>query len=90
VTVGKVDIDQSPSVALRFGVRSIPTLILFKDGRVVEQWAGVQQASVLLSAVDRQAARREPRSILSAKTRGPGPGAFADQSNPSSEQRSAT
>lgn len=39
-TVGKVDVDENPQVAQQFGVRSIPTLLFFKDGEVQEQVVG--------------------------------------------------
>ena len=38
--VGKVDVDQNPEISMRFGIRSIPTLFLFKGGKVVEQVIG--------------------------------------------------
>ncbi|MDI6828040.1 MAG: thioredoxin [Armatimonadota bacterium] len=38
--VVKVDVDQSPSVAGRFGIMSIPTLMLFKNGNIVETIVG--------------------------------------------------
>ncbi len=38
--VAKVDVDESPQIATRFGIMSIPTLILFKDGQPVEQMVG--------------------------------------------------
>jgi thioredoxin 1 len=38
--VGKVDVDNNPEVSTRFGIRSIPTLLLFKGGKVVEQIVG--------------------------------------------------
>lgn len=38
--VGKVDVDNNPEVSTRFGIRSIPTLLLFKGGTVVEQIVG--------------------------------------------------
>lgn len=38
--VGKVDVDNNQQVAQKFGVRSIPTLLIFKGGRVVEQVVG--------------------------------------------------
>ncbi len=38
--VGKLDIDSNPQVSMKYGVRSIPTLLVFRDGRVVEQIIG--------------------------------------------------
>lgn len=40
VVVGKVDVDESEDIARRFGIMSIPTLFLFKDGEVVEKLVG--------------------------------------------------
>ena len=42
VKVGKVSVDDAPGVAARFRVMSIPTLIVFKDGKAIEQMVGVQ------------------------------------------------
>lgn len=42
VTIAKLNIDENPDVALRFGVRSIPTLILFKDGKPAAIQVGAQ------------------------------------------------
>ena len=39
--VAKLDIDANPEVASQFGVRSIPTLLFFKDGKVVDRAIGV-------------------------------------------------
>lgn len=50
--IGKVNTDENQSVAAKFGVMSIPTLILFKDGEVVKQFVGVQQAEVLIKAIE--------------------------------------
>jgi thioredoxin 1 len=40
VKIGKVDVDSSPVVAGKFGIRSIPTLLIFKGGQVVDQIVG--------------------------------------------------
>jgi thioredoxin 1 len=40
VVVGKVDVDQNPRVTARFGVRSIPSILFFKDGKLVDQVVG--------------------------------------------------
>ena len=40
LTVGKLDVDSSPSVAMQYGVRSIPALIFFKDGQPVDPDCG--------------------------------------------------
>ena len=40
VKVGKLDVDSNGGTAMRYNVRGIPTLLLFKDGRVVEQRVG--------------------------------------------------
>ncbi len=39
--VGKIDVDRSPSLAAQFGVMSIPTVIVFKNGKAAEKSVGV-------------------------------------------------
>ena len=46
--IAKVNVDESPALAAQFGVRSIPTLILFKDGQKVRDFIGVQQEVALV------------------------------------------
>lgn len=46
--VGKLDVDASPATAQKFGVMSIPTLIIFKDGKVLEQMVGVHTKEALV------------------------------------------
>lgn len=50
--VAKLNVDEAGAVAARFGVQSIPTLIVFRDGRVVQHFVGVQTASTLLRALE--------------------------------------
>ena len=40
--VAKVDTDRAPNVAMRFGIRSIPTIVVFKDGKEVERSVGFE------------------------------------------------
>ena len=45
VKVGKLNIDEAPSIAAKYGVMSIPTVILFKDGEPVAQKIGMADKS---------------------------------------------
>lgn len=45
--VAKVDVDRNPQVAAQYDIRSIPTLLLFKDGQVVDRVIGVAPKKVL-------------------------------------------
>ncbi|MGA2435533.1 MAG: thioredoxin [Bryobacteraceae bacterium] len=45
VKVAKVDVDHNGGTAMRYNIRGIPTLLLFKDGRVVEQRVGASAKS---------------------------------------------
>jgi len=48
----KLDVDQNMEVASKFGVNTIPTLLVFKDGKVTHQFVGVQDEDVLMQAVN--------------------------------------
>jgi thioredoxin 1 len=50
--VGKVNVDDNPNVAQTYGVSSIPTLMVFKGGQVVERFVGVQPKPRLQEALD--------------------------------------
>ena len=56
VKVAKLNVDESPDVAAAYGVHSIPTLMIFKDGNVVDRIVGVQTKAELERALDRVAA----------------------------------
>lgn len=52
VKIGKLNIDDSPNAASSFGVSSIPTLMIFKGGDVVDRFVGVQPKNRLQKALD--------------------------------------
>ena len=52
--VGKVDVDQEPALAQRFGVMSIPTLVVLKGGKVVEQAVGARGKADIAAMLERQ------------------------------------
>jgi len=52
--VGKVDVDANPGVAQAFGIRSIPTLLFFKGGEIVDKQVGAVPKSVLATKLDAQ------------------------------------
>ncbi len=52
--VGKVDVDNNPNVSARFGIRSIPTLLVFKGGEVVDKQIGAVPKSILSQKLDAQ------------------------------------
>lgn len=53
MTVAKVNIDENPMTPTKFGVRGIPTLILFKDGKPAAQHVGAAPKSVLKAWLDK-------------------------------------
>lgn len=52
ILVAKIDVDQNPALAIKFGVRSIPSIFLVKDGKVVKSFMGVQTKETLLDAIN--------------------------------------
>jgi thioredoxin 1 len=53
VMIGKLDVDANPQTAARFGVQSIPTLLILKDGREVDRIVGSQSKSAILQHLQR-------------------------------------
>ena len=51
IKVGKVNVDEQPVLAEQFGVSSIPTLIVFRDGKVVQTSVGVRPKAAILQMV---------------------------------------
>lgn len=51
VKVGKVNVDEQPELAAQFGVMSIPTLVVMKDGKVVTSSVGTKSKESILSMV---------------------------------------
>ena len=54
--IGKVDVDTNPEVSAKFGIRSIPTLLVFKDGEIVDKQVGAVPKSVLSEKIEAQLA----------------------------------
>ncbi|MFN4234468.1 MAG: thioredoxin [Bacteroidia bacterium] len=52
--VGKLDVDNNPNVSAQFGIRNIPTLLIFKNGQVVDKQVGAVPKSVLAAKIDAQ------------------------------------
>jgi thioredoxin 1 len=52
IKVGKLDVDASPVISAQLGVLSIPTIILFKDGKPVQRMVGFQPKPSLKSKID--------------------------------------
>lgn len=52
-TVAKVDVDANQAVAMQFGIRSIPTVMLFHKGELVETFVGVRASSDYAASLDR-------------------------------------
>jgi thioredoxin 1 len=51
-TIAKLNVDDYVEIAARFGIRGIPTLILFKDGEPVQQFVGLQPEQRLVSTIE--------------------------------------
>jgi thioredoxin 1 len=53
IKIGKLNVDNSPQIASRFSVTSIPTLLFIKNGNIVEQQVGMLPQKLLVTKLDR-------------------------------------
>jgi len=53
IKVGKVNVDNNPGIASKYGIRSIPTLLLFKGGQVAEKMVGAVSKETIQEFVDK-------------------------------------
>ena len=52
ILVGKINVDESPELAMQFGIVSIPTLIVMEKGEIVNKMVGARPKSEILSALE--------------------------------------
>lgn len=52
--VGKIDVDSNPNLSAKYGIRSIPTLLVFKNGEIVDKQVGAVQKNILAQKLDAQ------------------------------------
>ena len=52
IIVGKLDVDNNPGVAAKYGIRNIPTILFFKNGEVVDKQVGAVPKQVLVGKVE--------------------------------------
>ncbi len=52
--IGKVNVDENPNVSAKYGIRSIPTLLVFKGGEIVDKQVGAVPKGVLSQKLDAQ------------------------------------
>ena len=51
-TIGKVNVDHNPGVSMQFGVRSIPTILIFKNGELADKQVGVTSKTALADKIN--------------------------------------
>jgi thioredoxin 1 len=54
--IGKVDVDSNPNISMQYGIRNIPTLLVFKNGQVVDKQVGAVPEAVLAGKLTAQMA----------------------------------
>ena len=68
--VAKVNVDAAQKLAVRLGIQSLPTLVLFKDGKVVHQFLGRHSATALTEAIE-NVAKPRPQALPIKNRRSP-------------------
>ncbi len=56
VTIGKVNVDHNPQVSSKYGIRSIPTILILKNGEIVDKHVGVTTKAALQKKIEEQLA----------------------------------
>ena len=56
VKIGKLNVDDNPNTATKYGIRGIPTLLFFKSGKVVQQVTGVKSKAEIKKIIDEELA----------------------------------
>ncbi|MEZ4979177.1 MAG: thioredoxin [Chitinophagales bacterium] len=51
--VGKLNVDENPETAMKFGIRNIPTILLLKNGEIVERLVGAQPKAAFVQAIEK-------------------------------------
>lgn len=54
VVVGKVDVDANPEISMKYGIRSIPTVLILKNGEVVDKQVGVATKQTFVTKIEAQ------------------------------------
>jgi thioredoxin 1 len=54
IKVGKLDVDNNPQVSMQYGIRSIPTLLIFKGGKIADQIIGAVPKNMITGKLDAQ------------------------------------
>ncbi|MCK4520321.1 thioredoxin [Candidatus Parcubacteria bacterium] len=52
IKIGKIDVDKNPLISATFSIDAIPALILFKNGKIVQRFIGVQPKEIITEAVE--------------------------------------
>ncbi len=54
IKIGKLDVDNNPNVSMTYGIRSIPTLLIFRDGKIADQIIGAVPKQAIAQKLDSQ------------------------------------